>query len=150
MVVPQDTRPTELEYVEGRSPPPGYYEKSSIRKGFVIPGAITFGVTYGYSALFAILESADGSSGDVLLIPVVGPIIWGYTDDCDEYGGSCGDPTVGWVLGLGQAVGITLFVAGIAKEDKVWRREDLAGGSVTLSPMLVGGRTPGLGLTARL
>jgi hypothetical protein len=147
VVVPRDPRPDELEYREGRSPPPGYYEDTKIRKGFVIPGAIVFGVSYGLGYFIA----TAGSEGDViLLMPVAGPILWGHTKECDEYGGHCGSPTLGWFLGIGQAVGITLFCLGVAKKEKVWRREEIGRGSITLSPMLVGGRSPGLGLIGRL
>ncbi len=148
--VPMDNRPLELEVREGRSPPPGYYEKSTIRKGLVIPGAIVFGVTYGLSFLIGTMGSDDDNSDLYLLVPVAGPIIWGHSKKCDEYGGNCGSPTLGWMLGIGQAVGITLFYFGVTKRDKVWRREEIQHGSVTLSPMLVGRRTPGFALTGRL
>ena len=146
VVLPHDPRPVEIDAVEGHRPPPGYYEHSKIRKGFVISGSIVFGVTYGLSYLIGTIGAGDDSADAYLLVPVAGPIIWGYTKECDEYDSNCGSPSLGWLLGIGQAVGISLFCVGITQKQKVWRREEIASGSVTLSPMVVGRRSPGLGL----
>jgi hypothetical protein len=149
-LVPTDPRPAELDAVEGKPPPPGYLEKSKIRKGFVIPGAITFGVTYGMSLLLSTNGSDDPDHADRwLALPVLGPVIWGYRDECSYDDDLCGNPFTGWILGIGQAAGLTLFVWGIWSRDKYWRRADLAR-SVTMVPMLIGRRAPGVGVTGRL
>jgi hypothetical protein len=100
--------------------------------------------------LLASSPSSDGNGADVLALPIVGPIIWGHSGECDEDGTNCPSPTLGWMLGLGQAVGVTLFVVGVRTRDRYYKRADLVTGSITLSPLLVGGRSPGLGVTARL
>jgi hypothetical protein len=147
-----DERPKDLNCDQCTHPPPGYVERTKIRKGFVIPGAATFGVTYFFAFWMANTDIADDDDGkdQWLMVPVVGPIIWGHTDDCGDYDENCEEPEAGWLLGLGQGVGITLFVAGLMTRDKYWLRQDLAGGTFTVAPTVVGRRAPGLGVTGQL
>ncbi len=137
-----------LEYREGAPEPEGYVLKSQIIKGMVIPGAIIFGVFYGISVMGAEIENEDGNDGDALYIPVVGPIIWGYSDQpYDEPGDDTSSrETVGLMLGVSQGIGLTLFIAGLAARSKYWVREDLAGVSVTIAPTALGPRSSGLGV----
>jgi len=143
-----DTRPVRLEYHEGAPEPEGYVLKSKIIKGMVIPGAIIFGVFYGISVMGGQIENENGYNGDALYLPVIGPIIWGYSDQpYDDPGEDTSDrETAGLMLGVSQGVGVTLLIAGLVARSKYWVREDLAGVSVTVAPTALGPRSTGLGV----
>jgi len=90
---PVDTRPLVLDYDPDKPIPAGYHLESNARKGFVIPGAIIFGISYGIALIVAgstheygssYYSSSDYSYSDsggvpfqssLLYIPVLGPWI---------------------------------------------------------------------------
>ena len=145
---PTDSRPVRREYRSGEPPPEGYVLKSKINKGLVISGAIVFGVFYGISLVGASAEDSSGGDGSALYIPIIGPIIWGYSDQTYDNSESDEDKkareTFGVFLGISQGVGATLFIAGLAAKSKYWVREDLAGISLTVAPTALAPRAPGL------
>jgi len=58
------------------NPPPGYHTESRARSGFVVAGAVMFGISYVLSATVAISAQAGNDSGyQALFVPVVGPFI---------------------------------------------------------------------------
>jgi len=148
-----DTRPVRIDYRAGQPEPEGYVLKSKVNKGLVISGAIVFGVFYAISLVGATAEDESGGDGSALYIPVVGPIIWGYSDqDYDyEYEEESEEDknareSLGMVLGVSQGIGLTLFIAGLIARSKYWVREDLAGVSLTIAPTALGPRETGLGV----
>lgn len=138
--------PEELEdFDEGRPLPAGYTPVKRKRKGLIIGGAITFGVTYSLSILVAAAgaDSNFGGSNPVaaLWVPVVGPFIQMAKDNDSA--------TASVILaadGLAQAAGVAMFVVGLAAPRTVLVRNDLVGGmKVQLTPML-GRNMNGVGL----
>ena len=132
--------PKKMDYEEGDPIPPGYHVDTKIRKGLVIGGAVTFGVCYLFSALFAsTLESANdalGSSNDdyvPLYIPVVGPFITIGSAQSEGAG------TFLLVIdGIAQAGGLAMFIAGLAAPSSELVRNDIGDLDINLTPMMVG------------
>jgi len=104
------------------SPPPSAKRPPAARprrKGFIIAGAVTFGASYTLSALLA-LSTLGGSSctspcnfqsnteSRDLLIPVVGP--WAAMSPAPSR-----DRGILAFLGLAQATGVVLTIAGIVR-----------------------------------
>jgi len=80
---PVDMRPTVLDYDSDKPIPPGYRLEGSARKGFVVSGAIIFGISYGIALGVAGSTTPSGSSTSAsnqvpfdsssLYIPLFGP-----------------------------------------------------------------------------
>jgi len=144
------------DWEEGEPIPPGYHPVSRIRKGLVIGGAVTFGVSYLLTALSGAAISdighATGStgaskSGKLLLIPIGGPFAVLST------GSTFGDFFC--VLdGLVQAGGVAMFIAGLAAPKTVLVRNDLAlvktpKLELTPMPMTFGQNSAGFGFVGK-
>lgn len=134
---------TDIE--EGRPPPPGYTAVQRTRKGLIIGGGVTFGATYGVSALTAAIghDISDSGRNEVaaMWIPVVGPFIQI----------SRTDSAVANVLlaGIGgaQVAGAVMLYYGLTTKKRVFVRNDLVG-NMTVVPLAGNGAT-GLGLSGR-
>jgi hypothetical protein len=76
---PIDDRPDVLDYDPSRPIPPGYVLKKRQRKGLLISGAVTLGLGYVFSVLWAELvrQNVDGEEHSIdvgwLYVPVLGP-----------------------------------------------------------------------------
>jgi hypothetical protein len=133
--------PEEIDYEEGDPIPPGYEKDTKIRKGLVIGGAVTFGVTWLLSILAASvavsIEEEDDNDGDgdsdnisvedaaALYIPVAGPFVSIVT-----YDSNAGGTAVLVIDGLAQAGGLAMLIAGLAAQETVLVRK----GDVEIRP----------------
>lgn len=143
--------PKILDWEEGDPVRPGYHPETRVRKGLVIGGAVTFGVTYLFTALAGAIASdvneiTNSSSGDSvpLFIPVIGPFI--------AIGTLHPGTTGGFFLaldGIAQAGGVAMFIAGLASPRTVQVRNDISKPFVRPTPMMVGGTSPGFGLVGK-
>jgi hypothetical protein len=136
---------TITDWDDGTPIPPGYRVSTSIRKGLVVGGAITFGALYVVTATEGIIAGSFGGSA-LGVIPVVGPfaLIPGVGNGA---GAVAGDFFL--VLdGLGQAAGIAMFAAGFAAPKKILVRNDIVVSGVTFmpKPMTFGRNAAGFGL----
>lgn len=133
-----------IDWEEGEPIPPGYHTVKRTRKGLVIGGALTFGITYLVTALGgAIAADTGGGRGAALFVPVFGP--YGMVG---EDAGATGSFLL--VLNsLTQAAGVTMLSVGLAKPKSVLVRDDLAKIEVTPAPMTFGANSAGFGLVGR-
>lgn len=132
-----------MNYEEGQAIPPGYHLETRARRGLVIGGAVTFGVTYLLSAFVAsiAMDSGGGDEFGPLLIPVAGPFVTVGTAESE------GSGTFALVLdGLAQAGGVAMFVAGLVSEEEYLLRNDAAVPRFTVTPMRLGSDSFGLGV----
>jgi hypothetical protein len=138
------------DWEEGEPIPPGYHSVGRIRKGLVIGGAVTFGVTYLLSALvgaavndISVATGGTGRSAKLLLIPVFGPFtLLGSTISATGQFGLVLD-------GLAQTAGVGMFIAGLAWPKMVLVRNDLAGNKkfeLKPMPMRFGQNSGGFGV----
>jgi hypothetical protein len=137
---PVDMRPATLDYDSSKPIPPGYHLESHPRKGFVISGSITFGVSYLIALAVAGSSTegpsySDSSSSNfhvpfspgLLYIPLLGPWLALSTVkdySCDYYNNysSCSDSSTtasAWrtlllIGGLTQGLGTGFFILGLA------------------------------------
>lgn len=133
------TAPKQLDYEEGDPIPPGYHLKQKVRLGPVIGGACSFGVLW----LMSVFASSIGSSlGDKnvqeLWLPVVGPFI-----TLGKVSSDSGSKPLLIVDGVGQGVGVGLFLWGVTSPRTVLVRNDIA--EVHVVPM-IGSKSAGFGL----
>lgn len=145
--------PEEIEDVEGRRIPAGYTQVKRTRKGMLIGGGVTLGVSYGYAVLFAAAGSDearyddyDGSSGKnefaALWIPVAGPFI--QIADTDS---STGKLALAG-LGTAQVIGAVMLYYGLTTKKTVYVRNDLLG-SLQMTPMVGANGGNGMAVTGR-
>jgi hypothetical protein len=140
--------PKQLEPLDDFRPPPdGYTAVERRRKGMIIGGGITFGVSYGIALLTAAagddIASSEGGKNEAaaLWIPVAGPLIMAL----DESSSTGKLFFVGW--GGAQAIGATLLYVGLTKTKRMFVRNDLVG-SLNVTPM-AGLGTTGMALSGR-
>ncbi len=140
--------PRIMNYEEGQAVPEGYRVEERARRGLIIGGAVTFGVTYILSAMVGLVaESADRASGGTgqsyipLYIPLAGPFITIGTSDAKG-----GGVFVLMVDGLAQVAGAAMFIGGLAAPQKKLVRNDVA---LSVKP-IVTGDTLGLGVSGSL
>jgi hypothetical protein len=130
---------------ESRPPPPGYTSVLVTRKGPLIGGAVTFGVSYGISALTAAVGEDSKGDGDnevaALWIPVAGPFLQIF----DTESATAKVFLVG--LGGAQLAGAIMLYTGLTTKRRIFVRNDLIG-SATVAPM-VGNGASGMVLTGR-
>lgn len=145
--------PPALPYVKNVETPPGYVEKRSFNNLLLVGGAVTFGLSYVGSLIYAGAKK-DEQFG-VLAVPLVGPwIALGKRDfqcevvptlDIDEsvaQAEECNaklakEVAIGGVLaglGLGQMLGAFALTGGLLDRKKLWVRQDLAGVSLEIEP----------------
>lgn len=145
---PQSVGPRVMNYEEGMPIPEGYRVESRARRGLLIGGAVTFGVTYVLSAMVGLVaESADRATGGdgesfiPLYIPLAGPFITIST--AQARGGGI---FVLMVDGLAQVGGAAMFIGGLAAPVKKLVRNDVA---LSVKPMVMGD-TVGFGVSGSL
>ncbi len=137
--------PEEIDAEEGRRAPAGYTPVQRTRKGMLIGGGVTLGVSYGYALLFAAAgsdeaqyDSYDGTSGRnefaALWIPVAGPFI--QMADTDSNAGKLA--LAG--LGTAQVIGAVMLYYGLTTKKTVYVRNDLVG-NLSVTPMTGNGNT---------
>lgn len=145
-------------YPPGPYPPPGYatYPQGPppmvhrIRRGLVIGGAVTFGVSWGISALVStvLLDNGSGCNGscresaNVFWIPIVGPI-WADARDPGSDGRAL---FIFWTAA--ELAGVIMFAVGVAGHDVPLYRAADRGPTLQLGP-LIARDANGLALTAR-
>ena len=134
---PPDPRgPEEMDDVDlDRPAPAGYTKVTTRRRGFIIAGAITFGVSYGSSVVAGTIAGIGSTSmrGDALFIPFAGPFI--------EAAGSS-DKALLVGIGLAQVAGAVMFGFGIATHKHLLVRND----QLTIAPLVTPG---GLAIAGR-
>jgi len=132
------------DYEEGEPVPPGYHPDTRVRTGFVVGGAVTFGVLYLLSVLVgaAITDTnralGEKERGELLYVPVAGPFLQMMNTES-----STGNVMLA-IDGAGQALGATLLIVGITSPRTVLVRNDL--GQVRIMPMKMGQSGGGIGL----
>ncbi len=147
--------PEEIDDVEGRRAPAGYTPVKRTRKGMLIGGGVTLGVSYGYAVLFAAAgsdeasyNSYDGSPTSsknqfgALWIPVAGPFI--QIADTDS---SIGRLALAG-LGTAQVIGAVMLYYGMTTKKTVYVRNDLLG-SMTIAPMVGANGGNGMAVAGR-
>jgi hypothetical protein len=149
--VPGYVGPYTMDYIEGAEVPPGYIKVERIRKGLVIAGAVTFGVSWLVSATagvaltdesnhnecYAYGDDIEGGGGYYsecrdddnegaipLFIPLVGPFIAMGTMDAEGPGRAAL-----FLDGVVQVGGMAMLIAGVAAKQTVLVRS----GNTTVS-----------------
>jgi hypothetical protein len=144
-------------YPPGAYPPPGYatYPQGPPplvhrpRRGLLIGGAVTFGVSWGLAAIVSsvLVDNNSGcvgtcrDSANVFWVPIVGPI-WANTRDPGSDGRGF---FILW--SAAELAGVVMFAFGVAGHDVPAYRVD-RGPALHLTPLLARD-TNGLALTAR-
>ncbi len=136
--------PEEIDEVEDRAPPPGYTVVHRKRKGLLIGGGVTLGVSYGISAIVAAVGEDINDSGRnevaSMWIPVAGPFLQiGHTDSATARV---------FLVGLGgaQVAGAVMLYYGLTTKRRVFVRNDLLGLAVV---PIADRNTSGLALSGR-
>ncbi len=129
----QTARPARLPYQEGVVPPEGYRIDEHMRKGLVLGGGVVFGAAYVLGIGLAV-TSDWGNHGDLLVLPVLGPVLTLATrskrdGDGAVVAGLCLDQIV-------QLAGATMMIVGITSTKKEFVRDDVA--RVSVGPARVG------------
>jgi len=130
----QDSRPEEIDAEEGTRPPPGYTAVQRKRKGLIIGGAVTLGVSWTISAMAAAVGDdearADGGKNELaaMWIPIAGPFI--------QMANSDSSTARFFLFGLGgsQVAGAIMLYLGMTSKTTVYVRNDLVG-SLHFAPM---------------
>ncbi|MEO8841345.1 MAG: hypothetical protein ABI591_31905 [Kofleriaceae bacterium] len=130
---------------DNRGAPLGYTPVERTRKGLLIGGGVSLGVSYGISALTAAIGQDVGDNGRnevaAMWIPVAGPFIqMGETDSATARVFLAG-------LGAAQVAGAVMLYYGLTTTKKVYVRNDLVG-SMTITPM-AGNGSSGFALAGR-
>ena len=134
--------PPLLPYYEGAEPPEGYVLQSHRNHGLMIGGGLTWAAAYGTGLFYAMGHDFDNGTS-WLAAPLIGP--WGAIANRDFRCKSsqnvtqkeidkCVDGALGEVtnitflamMGMVQAVGVTLFFVGVGDTTEQWLRADLA------------------------
>lgn len=133
------------DWEEGEPIPAGYHTTHRFRKGLIVGGAVTFGVTYLFNVIGAAAAhdaNGGGTPADALYAPVIGPFILMGSHSTDTALGKVGLA----IDGLAQAAGATMLICGLALPKTVLVRNDLGKVEVTVTPMSMGKGGNGLGL----
>jgi hypothetical protein len=114
-------------------PPEGYRIDEHVRKGLVIGGGLVLGTAYALGLGLATV-SDFGNHGDMLLIPVAGPLLtlMARTKTKDDGGVVFGL----WLDELVQVAGATMMIVGVSATKKEFVRQDVA--RVSMGPGRVG------------
>jgi len=137
--------PEKLEYDEDRPIPPGYHVESSVRKGLVIGGAVTFGAVYLFNVLIAIPLTAVDDDFTPLYVPVAGPFITIFTENSEGAG-----TTALAIDGVVQTGGLIMLVLGLALQKTELVRDDYYEEAIRVEPMVLGDGSMGLGVRGNL
>jgi len=117
-----------------RPAPDGYTEVQRRRKGMLIGGGITFGVSYGIAVLVAAGGDDDArrNGGEnqfaAMWIPVLGPLLQIGNTETSE------GKVVLLGMGGAEALGATMLLIGMTSTKRVFMRNDLVG-SLHVAPM---------------
>jgi hypothetical protein len=138
--------PEEItDYDDTRPAPLGYTPVKRTRKGLIIGGAITLGSVWSVCLLsWAVAEDSRSSGGknelEAMWVPVLGPFI--------QLGNTSSATGRVFLTGLGvaQAAGAAMLIAGVTAPRVVLVRNDLVG--MELTPM-VGPGTTGMMVAGR-
>ena len=132
-----------VPYDPGPPIQPGYELSSRYRRGPVIAGSITFGVSYGLGAIVALGDKDTDFERHWLLLPVFGPFIGmatqnktclrGAPEACNHNAGTI---AVLAMLGVLQITGAGLFAYGELDRQSVLVRKDTF--SLRLAPATLG------------
>jgi hypothetical protein len=130
--------PEEIDdYDDTRPAPLGYTPVARTRKGLIIGGAVTLGVTYTLAALIAAAGEDSKNPGEenkvgALWIPVAGPFV--------EIGKTDVATAKVFLVSFGAALaaGAIMLIVGLSSPQHVLVRNDLLGG-VRFAPMMSGG-----------
>jgi hypothetical protein len=147
------TAPAILDYEDGDPVPPGYHKSSHARKGLVIGGSVLFGTTYlltlsvaGIGQLVNDVYPKGSKDFGPLLIPVAGPFV-GLATTQPSSGGAFGLA----LLGLMQAGGVAMFIAGFAApKTRLVRDGKNPGPTFAVLPTSFGPSSAGLGLVGSM
>jgi hypothetical protein len=131
--------PEEIkDHDSSRPAPEGYTPVMRTRKGFLIGGAVTFGVSYGISVMTAAVGEDVSTDGEnevaALWIPVAGPF-WQMART-----ESATAKVFLFGLGAAQVTGAVLLYKGLTSKKRVFVRNDLVG-SMNITPMAGDGTT---------
>jgi hypothetical protein len=137
--------PDEITEFDDSAPVPyGYTKVTRTRKGLIIAGSVTFGVSYGLSTLVAAigedLRSNGETSTDVsaLFIPIAGPFVQATRSE------SATAKLYLLHLGAAQVAGAIMLYYGLTSPKTVLVRND----QLSIAPM-VGNGTSGMMVTGR-
>jgi hypothetical protein len=113
-----------------RPAPAGYTRVTKRRRGLIVAGGLTFGLSYGLCVISAEIArmgtpTPTSTPDDVLFIPFVGPFI--------ELGRTSGGSAVLVGLGLAQITGAAMIGIGIATRKHLFVRND----QLTIAPLLI-------------
>lgn len=152
--------PPVLPYYEGVEPPEGYVLQSHRNHGLMIGGGLTWVAAYGAGLIYAAGKNFDNGTG-WLAAPLIGP--WGAISGrefrCESSQNvtqkeidTCVDGALSEVtsitflamMGMVQAVGVTLFFVGVGDTTEQWLRADLAEVEVSADAGQVGDSGYGL------
>jgi hypothetical protein len=117
-----------------RPPPDGYTEVQRRRKGMLIGGSITFGVSYGIALLVAAAGDDDarynGGHNEfaAMWVPVLGPLLQIGNTETSE------GKVVLLGMGGAEALGATMLFVGLTSTKRMFLRNDLVG-SLHVAPM---------------
>lgn len=122
-------RPRTIPHREQDPVPPGYVPDTRAHRGLVVSGVAMFGGAYLISLLMAGTALSENESDLVpLAIPIVGPFVTieSAQVDADNDGGE----RLALILlifdGVVQAGGAALFIAGLAAQQRIVVRQDVA------------------------
>jgi hypothetical protein len=127
-----------MAYVPSQPIPAGYHVEEQVRKGLVIAGSVTLGVSWVFSATAAVGDDFNHKTG-FLMIPALGPWLMlaagGASDDCNtdsldssyEYCHNKSDVRA-WLFldGIAQTAGAIMLATGIGYPRKRLVRNDFA------------------------
>lgn len=118
----------------GQRAPDGYTAVQRARKGLLIGGGVTFGVSYTYSVLIAAvgsdIASSDGGTNEAgaMWIPVAGPFLQMANTDSATFRVLLAG------FGIAQVTGAVLLYKGLTTKKTVFVRNDLVSG-LDIAPM---------------
>ncbi len=142
----QPYRPLRIDnWNENEPMPEGYHLVTHPRWGLVAGGAATFGATYFISILIAAIGTDVSGGANPFwpqYIPVVGPFIQIGVLPLATVGVYC------TLLGLAQAAGVAMFIAGFAAPHKSLVRDALTKNQLMIVPF-VSPTANGLALSGR-
>jgi hypothetical protein len=155
VVAPQATvtlagPPVLSDWSEGDSIPVGYHVHKKVRTGFIVSGAVTFGLSYALAVFGGVIGTVANCGGDgtcvggerrvnygAMYIPGIGPFI-----ELGQAGRTAGGAVFSVLDGAAQLGGIALLSYGIAARKTVLQRDGASTGlSVSVSPIVGSGRT---------
>lgn len=114
--------PYTMDYIDGTPVPDGYVKVERVRKGLVIGGAVTWGVSWLIAATAAASIDEDIRDDTApLFVPLVGPFIAMGTLEPDGAGRAAL-----FVNGITQVAGAAMFIGGLAATKTVLVRSGKA------------------------